>query len=111
MNCKEYRELIEDALDISLHGDPEKRVKLHLEHCDACRAYFHIPAISGNAQMARRFVMNFGEGDEATGIIEVTANQKSTPACGIYTLDGRKLQGQPTQRGIYIVNGKKIIVK
>ena len=40
MNCKEYRELIEDALDISLHGDPEKRVRLHLEHCDACRAYF-----------------------------------------------------------------------
>ena len=77
----------------------------------ACRAYFHIPAISGNAQMARRFVMNFGEGDEATGIIEVTANQKSTLASGIYTLDGRKLQGQPTQRGIYIVNGKKIIVK
>jgi len=40
MNCKEYRELIEDALDISLHGDPEKRVRLHLEHCDACRSYF-----------------------------------------------------------------------
>ena len=77
----------------------------------ACRAYFHIPAISGNAQMARRFVMNFGEEDGTTGIIEVTANQKSTPASGIYTLDGRKLQGQPTQRGIYIVNGKKIIVK
>ena len=76
----------------------------------ACRAYFHIPAISGNA-LARRFVLNFGEGDEATGIIEVTANQKSTTASGIYTLDGRKLQGQPTQRGIYIVNGKKIIVK
>ena len=76
----------------------------------ACRAYFHIPAISGNA-LARRFVMNFGEEDGTTGIIEVTANQKSTPASGIYTLDGRKLQGQPTQRGIYIVNGKKIIVK
>ena len=40
MNCKEYRELIEDALDISLQGDPEKRVRLHLEHCDACRSYF-----------------------------------------------------------------------
>ena len=76
----------------------------------ACRAYFHIPAISGNA-LARRFVLNFGEEDGTTGIIEVTANQKNTLASGIYTLDGRKLQGQPTQRGIYIVNGKKIIVK
>ena len=29
----------------------------------------------------------------------------------IYTLDGRKLVGQPTQRGIYIVNGKKVVLK
>ena len=28
-----------------------------------------------------------------------------------YTLDGRRLQGQPTQKGIYINNGKKIVVK
>lgn len=28
-----------------------------------------------------------------------------------YTLDGRQLQGVPTQKGIYIVNGKKIIIK
>lgn len=39
MNCKEYRELIEDALDVSLHGEPERRVRLHLEHCEECRAY------------------------------------------------------------------------
>ena len=39
MNCQEYRELIEDALDTSLRGDPERRVKLHLEHCEACRDY------------------------------------------------------------------------
>ena len=28
-----------------------------------------------------------------------------------YTLDGRKLQGMPTQKGLYIVNGKKVVVK
>ena len=28
-----------------------------------------------------------------------------------YTLDGRKMQGMPTQKGIYITNGKKIIIK
>ncbi len=28
-----------------------------------------------------------------------------------YTLDGRKLQGKPTKKGIYIVNGKKVVVK
>ena len=30
---------------------------------------------------------------------------------GIYTLDGRKLSGQPTRSGIYIKAGKKIMVK
>ena len=42
MNCQEYRELIEDSLDVSLHGEPEHRVKRHLEHCEACRAYFEV---------------------------------------------------------------------
>ena len=28
-----------------------------------------------------------------------------------YTLDGRKIQGIPAQKGIYIKNGKKIIIK
>ena len=32
-------------------------------------------------------------------------------ADAIYTLDGRKLNSQPTQRGIYIVNGKKVVIK
>ena len=28
-----------------------------------------------------------------------------------YTIGGRKLAGQPTQKGIYIVNGKKVVIK
>ena len=40
MNCQEYRDMIEDALDISLHGELEMRVRRHLEHCEGCRAYF-----------------------------------------------------------------------
>ena len=27
-----------------------------------------------------------------------------------YTLDGRKLQGKPTTKGLYIVNGKKVLL-
>jgi len=30
---------------------------------------------------------------------------------GWYTLEGRRLNSQPTQRGLYIVNGKKVIVR
>ena len=28
-----------------------------------------------------------------------------------YTIDGRKLSGKPVQKGIYIVNGRKVAVK
>jgi len=40
MNCREYRELIDDALDTSLNGTLGHRVKLHLEHCTVCRDYY-----------------------------------------------------------------------
>ena len=28
-----------------------------------------------------------------------------------YTLDGRKLDGMPTQKGLYIVNGRKVVIR
>jgi hypothetical protein len=28
-----------------------------------------------------------------------------------YSLDGRKLSGKPAQKGVYINNGKKIVMK
>ena len=28
-----------------------------------------------------------------------------------FTLDGRRLYGQPTQKGVYINNGRKLVVK
>ena len=74
------------------------------------RAHFYVPAdpVTGQ-QNARRFVMDFGEGSSQTGILTVTADTPS--ATGIFTLDGRRLQAEPTERGVYIVNGKKIVVK
>ena len=41
-----------------------------------------------------------------TGINAVTTEQS---AGKIYDLQGRQLKGNPTQRGIYIVNGKKVV--
>ena len=40
MNCSEYRELLDEALDVSLDGALEHRVRLHLEHCAACQSYY-----------------------------------------------------------------------
>ena len=45
----------------------------------------------------------------ATGIDTVHSTQSTVHSC--YTLDGRMLQGQPTKKGVYIVNGKKIVIR
>lgn len=74
----------------------------------ACRAYLHIPSISGNAQTARSFVLNFGEENVTTGIIEVNTN-KTNKSEGAFNLQGRRIVNP--KKGLYIVNGKKIIIK
>ena len=45
----------------------------------------------------------------ASGISSATTSEESTPQA-IYDLQGRRLQGI-TQRGIYIIGGKKVLVK
>ena len=47
-----------------------------------------------------------------TSIVTFNADTKSYVAVdGWYTLNGVKLQGVPTEKGIYINNGKKIVIK
>lgn len=88
----------------------------------AQRAYFRLKGIEAGdlpdpngPNLARRFVMNFGEGDHTTGIIEIAKDGResgsSNPVTDWYTLDGRKLQSKPTQKGIYVNNGKKVVIK
>ncbi len=74
-----------------------------------CRAYFEITGAA-----VRSFIMDFGE--NVTSIIEVGADSSlftlhSSLNEGWYTLDGRRLQGKPAQKGVYIQNGKKVIIK
>ena len=56
----------------------------------------------------KRIVLNFGS--VATGI-SLTSSPSPLTSGTWYTLDGRKLRGMPTQRGIYVSNGKRIIIK
>ncbi len=70
------------------------------------RAYFQLKGEV--AAQARAFHMSFD--DDATGIVTVLSDEPTT-ASGTYTLDGRRIEGQPTQKGVYIVNGKKTIIK
>lgn len=72
------------------------------------RAYFQMKGES--VQNARSFRIDWGDG-VVTGIQTIAAEGAAKVADGTYTLDGRRIQGQPTAKGVYIQNGKKIIVK
>ena len=50
--------------------------------------------------------------DDATAIREkVKVNSEKFATAEWYTLDGRKLQGRPTKKGLYLLNGKKVVVR
>ncbi|MCR4920460.1 MAG: hypothetical protein K5945_01955 [Bacteroidaceae bacterium] len=81
----------------------------------SCRAYFHVD-LDGSAGV-RTFVLGFS--DDATGISSLSPESEETKAFPWenqngdfwYSLDGMKLDGKPTAKGIYIKRGKKNVVK
>ena len=50
-----------------------------------------------------------GEGEGTTSIDNVNANLNDNEATW-YDLNGRRLQGKPSQKGLYIKNGRKVVV-
>ncbi len=73
-------------------------------------AYFKIGEDGSNPPRITSFNIKYGKDDTPTGISGVTADPRSGDD-GWYTIDGRRLAGKPTQSGIYINNGKKILIK
>ena len=77
----------------------------------AQRAYFKIGG--DGAALARRltaFNIDFGD-DEATGIISTTNYTNDTNSDAWFTLDGRRLSAKPSVKGVYVNNGRKVIIK
>lgn len=89
---------------------------------NAFRGFF---VIKDNAIFAARFFLDDGTlppeyyyadyDDDDDDDDETTVRTVGRESFGIgerwYTLDGRRLQGKPDQKGIYINNGKKIVIK
>ena len=71
------------------------------------RAYFQFSDEIVNS--ARQFVLDFGE-SEVMGISNIP-NTSSTGEGSWYTVDGKKLDKQPTRKGVYIQNGQKVVIK
>lgn len=88
---------------------------------NAFRAYFKLSngLVCGEPKQMgsiNAFVLNFG-GEETTGIVDADmkyASQESGISNPLqqtwYTIDGRRLNGKPTSKGIYIINGRKIVI-
>ena len=70
----------------------------------AHKAWLVVPATTGSAAP---FLMLPGQ--NTTGIMNVNVSDNDNLRW--YSLDGQQLQGKPTQQGVYIHNGKKIIIK
>ena len=68
------------------------------------------PAAAG----ARTITLSFADDEEesgTTGIKQVDTTAQRMDSNVFYTLEGVKLNSRPTQRGIYIHNGRKIVIK
>lgn len=71
----------------------------------ALSAYFEL----GNGINLAGYSLDFGDG-ETTGIRTIGTEPLMNDGAW-YTLDGRKLNGIPVQKGVYINNGRKVVLK
>jgi hypothetical protein len=75
----------------------------------ACRAYFKIGDGTALARQLTAFNIDFG--DETNGIENVQRSGFNVQSESWFTLDGRKLNGKPARAGVYINNGRKVVIK
>ena len=74
----------------------------------ATRAYF---TYTGSIAMAHEFVMDFGEGEQTTTYIDniTVEDNRESQVEGIFNLNGQRLDAP--QKGINIINGRKVVIK
>ncbi len=80
-------------------------------------ATLHVPAVSFNAYRSSWYWGKFGTivplTDEEVGIEQIEDGQSTmdNEAGAWFSLDGKKLNSKPDTKGIFIRNGKKVLVK
>ncbi len=70
------------------------------------RAYFQL----NTTAKVRAYSLHFGDGDETTGIVSMEDGRGLMEDVW-YDLNGRKLDGKPTQKGVYINKSRKVVIK
>ena len=73
----------------------------------ACHGYLTLEGISAGEESGVKIITNLGDGDDATGI----ANISTEDSGDWYDISGRKLAGKPSMKGIYVNGGRKVTIK
>ncbi len=79
----------------------------------SCYAYFELKGgikAGDKAHGIRFFRLNFGDG-EATSISRLDAGSDVGEDGNWYAIDGRRMNGKPTAKGLYINKGHKLFIK
>lgn len=80
---------------------------------EALSAYFQLDGVitgeGSGSNVIRNIVICFGE-ETTTDLSNIVSQKDEKNKCW-YTIDGRRLSRKPTQKGVYIVNGKKVVIK
>ena len=74
----------------------------------SCRAYFHFTPNNGNSVKALTFSLKFGDED---GIKDLSKRNHESATDHWYDLEGRQIEQLPIHKGIYIKDGKKVVIK
>lgn len=76
----------------------------------SCRAHFMIPTTSSGIRAMMDFDIDF-DNEEVTAIANLKSQISSLKPESWFTLQGVKLDSKPTQRGIYLHNGRKEAIR
>ena len=76
---------------------------------DASKLRVNVLLIDTNTTHIANANKAWAETNSQTAIREVRGKREKVRGETWYTLDGRRLNGHPTQKGLYVKNGKKII--
>ncbi len=114
-NTSPYRLNAGDKTKLYLGEDNTLYYPVHETTINACRAYFQLceplSDQSSSTGSVNNVVLNFGDVQTATGIANASPFTLPSSLSEWYDLQGRKLNGKPTQNGLYINNGKKVFIK
>ena len=78
----------------------------------AFRAHFVLPTTVSGSRAMTRAIINYGDGTTAiVSLRDGITERVGSAADGWYDLQGRRLEGRPQVKGIYIRDGKKVVIK